>query len=396
MAGNIREIMTTQAASIESSPENTEFQTSQVTPVVAAHLTHDIYTASVAPLLPLLIEKLSLTLTQAGLLSSFLLIPGILNPFFGYIADRVSIRYFVILAPAVTGTVISMIGFAPNYFALAILLFAAGTSTAAFHAPAPAMISRVAGRKVGFGMSLFMAAGEMAYALGPLIAVWAISTWTLDGFWRLMVFGWAASLLLFLRMRNVPARPEKPGSFKAILPALPTLFLPLALFNLLRFPMIEGLTTFLPTYMTSRGSGLWMAGGSLSIVMLAGVIGVLSIGSISDRFGRKPVLVGVTLISFVLTLIFLRTSGWMAGLVLFLLGFFVMSTPPVLMAIVQEHFPYNRATANGIYMATMFVLRPIGTLLVGFLGDRIGLQQAIFWGAMISLLAVFAALKIPD
>lgn len=387
--------MTSQTAPIASTPESANFQTAQVVPVITAHLTHDIYTSSVAPLLPLLIEKLSLTLTQAGLLSSILQIPGILNPFIGYLADKVSVRYFVILAPAITGTAISLIGLAPNFFALAILLFVAGVSNASFHAPAPAMISRVSGRKLGLGMSLFMASGELAYAVGPLIAVWVVSVWTLEGFWRLIVLGWAASFMMYLRLRSVPGRTEKPGNIKAILPALTSLFLPMALFNLLRYPMIEGLTTFLPTYMTTRGADLWLAGASLSIIMIAGVAGVLSIGFISDRLGRKPVLIGVTVISFFLTLAFLRTSGWLTVVVLFVLGFFVMSTAPVMLAMVQEQFPNNRATANGIYMATNFVLRPVGTIMVGFMGDRFGLDQAILWGAVISLLSIAAIVRLP-
>jgi len=388
--------MTTQTAPLSPSVESSEFQTSQVAPIIAAHLVNDIYTSSVPSLLPLLIEKLSLTLTQAGLLSAMLQIPGILNPLFGYIADRVSVRYFVILAPAVTGTAISLVGIAPDFYALAILLFVAGISNASFHTPAPAMISRVSGRKLGLGMGLFMAAGELAAAIGPLTAVWVVTTWTLEGFWRLTVLGWTASLLLYLRLRGVPARQEKPGSVRALLPAFTALFLPLGFINLTRFPLVEGLTTFLPTYMTERGAGLWLAGGSLSIIMTAGVIGVLTIGPLSDRIGRKPVLVGAALISFILTLTFLKTSGWLSVAVLFILGYFSMSTPPVLMAIVQEQFPQNRAIANGIYMATMFFLRPIGTLLIGLLGDAFSLDHALLWGALISLLAIPAILKLPN
>ena len=387
--------MATQTTPLSPEVESSKFQTAQVAPVVAAHLVHDIYTSSVPSLLPLLIEKLSLMLTQAGLLSAMLQLPGILNPLFGYIADRVSVRYFVIFAPAVTGTAISLIGFAPDFFALAILLFVAGISNASFHTPAPAMISRVSGRKVGLGMGLFMAAGELASAIGPLIAVWVVTVWTLDGYWRIGILGWTASLLLYLRLRGVPARTEKPSSIRPLLPALTALFLPLGFINLARFPLVEGLTTFLPTYMTERGAGLWLAGGSLSIIMTAGVLGVLTIGPLSDRIGRKPVLIGAALVSFVLTILFLNTSGYVRIAVLFVLGYFSMSTPPVLMAIVQEQFPQHRATANGIYMATMFALRPLGTLLIGFLGDVFSLDHALLWGALISLLTIPAILKLP-
>ncbi|MCJ7703763.1 MAG: MFS transporter, partial [Anaerolineales bacterium] len=143
---------------LDKESEN-EFQTERVITIFGAHFIHDTYTAFVAPLLPLIIEKLSLSLTMAGSLTAFLQLPAILNPFIGYLADKVSLRYFVIFAPAVTATLISSLGMAPNFVSLAVVLFITGISVAAFHAPAPAMVSRISGNRIGKGMSIFMAGG---------------------------------------------------------------------------------------------------------------------------------------------------------------------------------------------------------------------------------------------
>ena len=66
-----------------------EFQTGQVAPVVAARSSLTTFILPALPqLLPVLIEKLSLSLTQAGALSACLQIPSLLNPLIGYLADR--------------------------------------------------------------------------------------------------------------------------------------------------------------------------------------------------------------------------------------------------------------------------------------------------------------------
>lgn len=379
-----------------SAEKGTSFQHAQAYPILLGHFVHDTYTAAVAPLLPVLIEKLSLSLTAAGSLSAIMQFPAVLNPFLGYLADKVSVRYFVIFAPAITATMVSMIGFAPGYLSLAILLFAAGVSTAAFHAPAPAMIARVSGSRVGLGMSLFMAAGSLGFAVGPLLAVWAVSTWTLDGFWRLMFVGWATSGFLFLRLRKVAARPEKAGSLKAMLPAVGGLFVPIIFFNLFRNPMIESLTTYLPTYMNQQGASLMIAGASLSIIELAGVAGSLTIGVWSDRVGRKKALLAASLATSMLMLAFLFAPDWMIAPLLIGLGFVGFSVMPVMLSLVQEQFPNNRATANGLYMAVIFLLRPAGTLIVGMLGDRFGLQNAFLIAALISFLTLPIILTLPE
>ena len=387
--------MTTQASAIPQSGEQEQFHTAQVAPIVGAHFVQDLYSSCVAPLLPLFIEKFSLSLTQAGALTAALQIPAVLNPFIGYLADKVSLRYFVIFAPAVTATLVGLMGVAPRYYALLLLLFTAGVSVAAFHAPSPAMVARASGKQVGLGMSLYMSGGAAAYAVGPLMAVWAVSTWTLEGFWRTAVLGWAATVILYIRLSGLSARPEKPGSLRVILPQIVSFFLPLTLYTLFGFPLLECLSTYLPTYVESQGASLWIAGATLSISMLAGVAGVLLSGPMSDRVGRRWILFMATLSSSILMLVYINVDNWLVIPVLLLVGFTSHSTTPVMLAMVQEHFPRNRAAANGFFMLIVFMLRPLGTLLVGMLGDRLGLDAAFFWSAIISLLSLPVVLFLP-
>ncbi len=378
---------------IESKRE--EFQSKQVLPVVGAHFIHDIYTSFVAPLLPELIRKLSLSLTQAGALTAILDLPAILNPFIGYLAEKISLRAFIILAPAVSGTILSSIGLVSDYYTLAVLFFATGISVAAFHAPAPAMISRVSGNRLGFGMSLFMAAGELARTLGPLLVTWLVSIWTLEGLYRAMFLGWVASAILYLQLRKAPAQTEKPANLREFIPFIKSLFLPITLLLLLRNLMVENLTTYLPTFMTLRGANLMLSGGALSLLEFAGVLGALSGGAFSDKIGRRKVLVAATILASGLTLVFIQLQGWGMIPVLFLLGFSALSTTPLLLALVQECLPNHRALGNGIFMFLSFLIRPFARLIIGMLGDRYGLYTSFSLGAWLSLLSIPVIYKLP-
>src|SRR4030043_2084942 len=131
--------------------KTTQFQMDRVLTIISGHFIHDTYSAFLPPLLPSLIEKLSLTYTQAGSLSAVTQLPSLLNPVLGYLDDKVNLRIFVILAPAISATTMSCLGLAPNYLSLVILLFITGLSIAAFHAPSPAMIARASGQQVGRG-----------------------------------------------------------------------------------------------------------------------------------------------------------------------------------------------------------------------------------------------------
>ncbi|MCK7535649.1 MAG: hypothetical protein MZV63_33995 [Marinilabiliales bacterium] len=106
-----------------------------------------------------LIEKFGISLFLSGLLGVIQRIPNLLNPFIGIMAERVKVRYFVIFAPAVTTIAMSLIGVAPLYIVVAILLFVCGLSSALFHVPAPVMISKVSGSRTGKGMSFYVRRG---------------------------------------------------------------------------------------------------------------------------------------------------------------------------------------------------------------------------------------------
>lgn len=387
--------MTAQNLPLEPTIEKNEFQTGQVLTIASGHFVHDIYSAFLAPLLPLLIEKMSLTLTLAGSLTAFLQFPAILTPIIGHFADKYNLRYLVILAPALTATMMSIMGLAPGFWALALILIVAGISVAFFHAPAPAMVGQISGQRVGKGMSWFMAGGELGRTIGPLVAVWAASLWALDGMFRVVVIGWGMSAVLFWRLRDIPINARAQGSLQSILPKLRTLFLPLFIVIFFRMFMVACMTTYLPTFMTLKGSTLFLAGASLSILEFAGVLGALSGGTISDNLGRRPVLMVITVLAPLLMVTFLDASGWLVVPVLLLYGFVSIAPNPVFLALIQDNFPENRAVSNGLYISMNFLLRSLALLLVGMAGDAFGLQATFMWSALLSLLGLVGIFMLP-
>ena len=373
--------------------KTTKFHFSKVVDISAAHLLHDIYSSFLAPLIPLLIEKLSINYFLVGILAVIQRSASLFNPFIGLLVDKKELRYFIILTPAITAISMSMIGLVSSFYQLAALLFIMGVSAAFFHVPGPVLIRKVAGDKTGLGMSFYMVAGELARAIGPIVIVSAVSWWGLEHTYRLIPAGILASIILFFRLRKLKhidfKRPPANLNIKETLIELKGFFLVLTGYSFSRGLMRGLLITFLPVYLTSRGESLWVAAYSLSILELAGAAGSLVAGGISDKIGRRRTLIIIALVTPVLMLGYNFATGFVNILMLILIGFFIFGSGPVLLALVQEKNLERPSFTNGVYMTINFAFGAIASLFVGWLSDIIGLENVFH------ITPVFAMLAIP-
>lgn len=376
---------------VEQSASVERFQADRVATIAGAHAVHDTFLGFLPPILPLLIQNFGLAKTEAGLLSVFTNTPSLLQPLIGYLGDRIALRWVVILTPGISAVLMSLLGIAPSYAVVALLLLLAGLSSAAFHATGPVMAGNLSGSSLGRGMSFWMVGGELGRMIGPVVIVSSIQWLTFEGTYWLALVGVAISVVLFILLRNVPTRapnalPSLPlhqalSRIRSILPALAGVVV-------LRAFLVTGVSTYLPTFLTEEGANLWFAGASLSLMEGAGVAGALLGGSISDRTGRRPVLTISLLVAPLCLFLLLGTQGLAQIPVLLLLGFFMLSTAPVIMAIVQERVSENRALANGIYMGVSFVSMSIAALTVGALADRFGMRTAFAISAVLALFSI--------
>ena len=384
---------------VEGSAESEPFQSPTVITLSGGHSVHDTYTAFLAPLLPVLIEKFSLLKTEAGLLSLIMQSPSILQPVIGYLADSLSMRYFVILAPAITGSMMSLLGMAPSYAVLAIFLFIAGLSSAGIHAVGPVMTGRVSGSSLGRGMGFWMVGGELGRTVGPILLVTAIGYLSLGGLAWLMIGGWVVSVILYQRLRAIPGHDpatSKALPWRAALRTMRPMMLPLAGVLVARSFMMASITTYLPIFLIDEGAGLWQAGAALTLLEAAGVVGAIVGGSISDKVGRRVILIISMVGTPIFALIFLGSSASVRWILLPAIGFFALTAAPVIMAWVQESFLENRALANGIYMSMGFIIRAIVVVILGRVGDLVGLRQGFFYSSIIMLAGIPLIFLMPN
>ena len=379
---------------------NKGFKTTDVMAITIAHHIHDIYTSFLAPLKVILTETYGLNNALFGTLAVAQRIPTLLNPFIGILAERVRIRYLMIVAPTITAICMSLIGSVSSYYALLALVFISGFSSMLFHVPTPVMMRQVSGNRVGKGMSYYMMGGESARTLGPIVVLAAVDLWGFNGMFRLIPAGLLSSLILYFRFRKVDIRknfkklPEEGSHFKTVKTHFKLLGL-ISLVTLFRGAMKSAFTYYLVGYLYDVGWGNWLSGIALSTIYLSGTVGVFFTGRISDIMGRRFILLIVAIVSPILMWVFIYSNGVAAFPLLIVIGFFLLAPTPVFLSMVNSIESKHVTFLNAIYMTSNFLMSAIATMLAGFAFDKLGYEPAFKIAAVTALLAIPTILLLP-
>jgi len=372
--------------------------TPRLTLLTLGHFTIDSYSSFFSPLLPLLVGRLHLSLTDVGLLVALAsLASSFSQPLFGLWSDRMRRPWLVAVGPLIAAVVMSSVGLAPNYAALIGMLMLGGLGVAAFH-PQAAALARESSPRPGLAMSTFVTGGTLGFALGPLIAV-SVAGWVgLERTWiaafpgLIMGGALAASLLRDPAMHtHTRARPAL-RELRPVLGPLTVLYFTVVC----RSAVASGFMTFLPLYLHGRGFSV-QAGGAITTAFLAlGASGGFVGGWLAEHWGGRRVVVTSFLCALPLFAGFLLLPDRF-GLPSLILGSFALQTSlPVNVVMGQELSPRHASTISSLLMGAAWGL---GALIIGPIGaiaDHTSLHVGLACLSALLVAGFACASALPD
>ena len=364
--------------------------------MASAHVMVDGYGNIYAPLLPLLIPKLGLSLAAAGTLTMcFQMAASVAQIGFGRLADRWRPRLLVMAGPIISVSVLSFIGVATTPTMLAMILIAGGLGAAAFHPPAAALAHRLGGDRPGFSMSVYITGGTLGFSFGPLMFAPFAQHFGLTWTPLLALPGLLVVAFFLTRVPPMPLHPSSSGGFHTLRPYAKPLGL-LYLIVVLRTLTAISFATFVPVMLTRRGLSVSQAGTYVAIYLFASGLGGFFGGATADRFGAKKVIA----LSLVLATPFLVVApfltGWPFVVVLALGGFFLQSTLPVNVTFAQALAPVSAATVSSIMMGFGWGTGGLSVPFVGMIADRVGIEPTLSGLALVPIVAAACALPLPS
>lgn len=363
-----------------------------------AHFFIDLYSSALGAFQPILVEKLGLSLSQAGLLGGLLVLSSsTMQPAYGYLADRYQSKLFTALAPAVAGMFISLIGLATSFQMLVVMVLLGGAGIASFHPQGSSKALQGVTENRARMMAIFISSGTLGLAFGPTFFSFIATRLGNENTWIGMIPGILITLLLLWQL---PAGGTIKRKSRFNLHGLKAVWRPLSVLYLLVFirSIVQiSFTQFIPLYMNhERGMSLEQSSLALSLYLASGAFGGFIGGHLADRLGGRFVIMLSMIVSVPFICLFFLADGWLSLLGLALGGLTLLFTNPVNVSMGQELAPQHAGTVSALMMG--FAWGTAGMIfipLIGLVADNTSLHHALFATSIFPVLGFFLAMKLP-
>ena len=384
-----------------------------LTGLSAGHGIFHWFSQSFYVMLPEVVATFGLNGLQVGAISATReVISGVIALPGGVVTDMVRRHWGLVLAGCMGlfGVGWLIMGISPVYPVLLVGMAAVAAAAAMWHLPAAAALSQRFTDRRGSALSIHGVGGNIGDVLGP--ALTGVLLLTLS--WRgvLSIYAVVPMLLVLIiywafrdigRTGSIDAAPprfrEQMSNTRESFKDHPRLWGIMVVAGLRGMANVAFLP-FLALYLgldDELGLGNAALGLHIALLVGVGVVAAPVVGYISDRAGRKLVLIPGMLALCALTAL-LVPFGEGAGLIviLALLGVFFFSDQPILTAAALDVVGDKVAASTlGVFSFSRFVLAAASPLIAGELFDEVGIESTFFFVAGIYLLATVVLIAVP-
>ncbi len=358
-----------------------------------AHLLNDGAANYLPGVLPAVLAALHEPIRIAGVLIAALTVGQALQPVVGWVGDRIGGRSLVVAGLVCSSVGGGLLGVAHSLGLVIALLMLIGLGSALFHPQALAGVRSVLRGRRALLTSVFLVGGELGRGVWPTAASLVAANLGLAYLWIIALPGLATAALL---VRWAPDLPRQPRAGAVI--AWKEHGRPLAMliaYQGIRALALFGLATFIPLMWHVRG-GTLVAGASIITTMtLVGVVGNLGGGHVTDRLGRRFVLVASALATAGLVPTVAYLHGAVVWLVSGLLGVALFLSASTTVLIGQDIFPENRSMGSGVALGLANGIGAVLVLLSGLLVSERDVVTVFWLLSGLSLVSTIPALSLP-
>ena len=353
----------------------------------AAHLTCDIYTGFLNPIMPFIAAKLGFSMAVAAVIISVSHIcSSMLQPIFGFFADNILHRFFIFWGLILVSAFIPLTPNAPNIPVLLIFMILGSLGGSFFHPQAMGFVNKFSGLNnkdshiTSNNMGIFISIGSLGFACGPLIAALITQVLGLGVISVTSILGLILALLMFLFVPKLSLIEKKP-EHKEFVTTFKEIFSNNQMDLLMLIAMMKSLITnscsiLLPFLWKGMGYTPFYIGLALFLFVFAGSIGSFLSPKVENIVGSKPIIYFSMCATFPMMVAFAltyKTHSVLSMLIFAFIGFTTMLAQPVVMVWAQRTLPRYKSVVAGFINGFCWGIVALCMSLLGAVAQKFGI-----------------------
>jgi FSR family fosmidomycin resistance protein-like MFS transporter len=245
-------------------------------------------------------------------------------------------------------------------------------------------------------MSIYVTAGTVGVAVGPLIGILLFGAFGIHGTGLLLIPGLVTGGYLLWRVRGKVSGTAASKRGRAGAGRVPIIALAVVIGVMMsRSWTVNVFQAFTPTWYGQLGYGPAFYGPLATTIVLASAVGTVGCGALADRYGRRTVILATLVLSVPAILLFTMFPGPWAFASGALIGLLAASTAPLMLLMAQQLMAARAGLASGLVMGLGFVTGAVGIPINGAIADAIGLQRSLMTHVVLVIATVAIAWFLP-
>jgi MFS family permease len=364
--------------------------------------------------LPFYAQTISSTTAYSGLLiAAYTFAALAVRPVSGILSDRFGRTKLLILGALICSIACALYHTAAVFFLLILIRILHGIGFGIHSTAGGAVAGDIIPKpRMAEGLGYFALSSTFAAAIAPGIALSIIGTGTVPEFKRLFLLAAAVSLasmvfdcfISYERKNKKEAlqspTPEKPDGdgHEANLPKTflgfeYAVFLPASV-NILMYIALSGVTSYLSLFARERNLG--NVGFFFTITATGLFMSRVFLGKVADRRGSGVLVIpSLAVLTVCLAQLPFASSLYYLYVLAFPIGMAQGAMGPSLNSMIfQRCSPQRRGTASAAFFSSIDIGLGVGSILCGFIADRLSFYYVYFGASLVTLIAL--AIFIPD
>ena len=342
-----------------------------------AHFINDIYTGFLNPIMPFIAEQIKISMPIATIiLSCSHIFSSLLQPYFGFFADKIRKRMFIFWGLLFTATFISLVPTCKNIQTMIVCIILGSLGSSLFHPQSLGFVVKFSTSDIAKNMGIFIAMGTLGFSMGPLLSSTIAQYFGLETMPILAIVGifWASLMFYCVpKFSHIQTKKSEIQLKQALIDILSNRKLNiLNIIAMLKSLITTSSSILLPFLWKAQGYTKIQIGIAMFCFLLLGGIASLLSPKFEKLIGTANVFYISMIATFPMMILFMltyKTIPEMSFIIYVLMGFITMFATPITMSMAQKVLPQYKSIIGGFINGFSWGVVAIAMSAIGFIAQ---------------------------